>query len=117
MHSAGTLSAYAPLTPCCLSWQPELRFRVLHIPAAAAAANNGLVGTLPDVYDDTSPLQYLSLRNNKLSGTIPATLGVAGDLQVLHFRVRVLVVCMCVLHLSSHARRQLWACRTACSVW
>ena len=54
---------------------------------ANAAANNGLVGTLPDVYDDTSPLQYLSLRNNKMTGTIPATLGVAGDLQVPHLRV------------------------------
>ena len=58
--------------------------------AVAAAANNGLVGTLPDVYDDTSPLQYLSLRNNKLTGTIPATLGVAGDLQVLQLYARML---------------------------
>lgn len=47
------------------------------------AANNGVVGSIPDVYDDTSPLQYLSARNNMLTGTIPATLGLAGDLQVL----------------------------------
>lgn len=49
----------------------------------AAAANNGIVGSIPDVYDDSSPLQYLSMRNNKLTGTVPATLGLAQNLQVL----------------------------------
>jgi len=43
-------------------------------------ANNGIVGTVPDVFDATSPLQFLSLRGNELEGTIPSTLGLAPDL-------------------------------------
>jgi hypothetical protein len=79
--------AVQQLIACC-TWglMPCVRSTSMLV-SAAAAAGNGLVGTLPDVYNDNSPLQYLSLRNNKMTGTIPATLGKAGDLQVLQSRV------------------------------
>ena len=52
-------------------------------PLPLLAANNGIVGTIPDNFDFSSPLQYLSLRGNELEGTVPSTLGLAPELTTL----------------------------------